>query len=62
MRWFLDTDNDSHWYLVPVERKAEWNAWLDIDSDDEASWTAPDYVRELGCSPTCVTFVDPKVY
>lgn len=26
-RYFLDQDGDGHWYLVPVDRKADWEMW-----------------------------------
>lgn len=60
-RYFLDQDNSSHWYIVPLDRKAEWEAWLAIDEDDEASWDAPEWAKSIGGSPTLVTFTDPRI-
>ncbi len=37
-RFFLGRDESSHWYLVPVERKEEWDAWTELSEDDEESW------------------------
>lgn len=59
-RFFLATDNDSHWYLVPVAKAAEWEAWLALPEDDERAWDAPDFAKPLGGAPGLVTFVDPQ--
>ena len=53
---YLTTDNDSHWFIVPVSRRAEWEAWLEIDSDDERAWTPPTFAVAVGGSPSCVEF------
>ncbi len=42
-RWFLDCDHDSHSYLVPADRRKEWERWIDLDQGDEASWVVPDF-------------------
>ncbi len=42
-RYFLSTDQSSHHYVVPVERRAEWDVWSDIPEDDERSWTVPSF-------------------
>ena len=60
MRYFLASDNDGHWYVIAEEHRREWEEWLEIDSDNEQAWTPPPYARSLGCSPTCVTFTDPR--
>lgn len=54
--YFLTQDNDCHWYVVPVARKAEWNAWREIPSDDERAWEAPDFADRIGGSPGMVHF------
>lgn len=58
-RFFLATDNDGHWYIVPDERRSEWSAWRDLDPENEDSWDAPEWARRLGGSPELVTFKDP---
>lgn len=42
-RFFLDCDNSGHWYLVPVRIRPEWNAWLGLPSNNEASRTPPEW-------------------
>lgn len=60
MRFFLDRDNDSHWYLVPAEYRKEWETWLNLDADDEGSWSTPTWAQRLNGSPTQVTFELPE--
>ena len=55
-RFCLACDNDAHWYVIPMDRRAEWNDWLDIDADDERAWQVPAFARAIGGSPTRVTF------
>ncbi len=59
-RYFLGSDNSSHWYLVPVAHRKDWEAWTNLDEDDEASWEAPDFAVRLGGHLSQVTFADPK--
>lgn len=60
-RYFLDTDNNDHWYVVPVELKAEWDAWMDLPGDDERVCEAPEGIVRLEVSHTLVTFTDPVI-
>ena len=57
----LVSDNDGHWYVVPVARLSEWNTWCEIPSDDERAWDAPDYARRVGGAPSLVSFTDPVI-
>jgi hypothetical protein len=59
-RFYLGTDNDGHWFVIPADKRDEWSEWLDIDSDDERAWDAPDFARDLGGNPSCVTFENPR--
>lgn len=58
-RYFLDQDNDCHWFLVEADKRAEWEAWLEIDSGDEKSWTPPNCAEELPGGPSDVIFENP---
>jgi hypothetical protein len=60
-RFFLAQNNDCHWYLVPCDRRKEWDAWRSIDEDDERAWTAPDYAKLIGGSPSLITFTNPEI-
>ena len=59
-RYYLSTDQSSHWYIVPVERRAEWEAWRDLSEDDERAWEAPEFAKRINGSPSFVTFTDPQ--
>lgn len=59
-RYFLSTDGDGHWYLVPDAHRAEWQEWADLDGDDERAWEPPDYAKPLGGGPQGITFTDPQ--
>jgi len=60
-KYFLDTDQDSHWYLVEAEHRDEWNAWCDLDQDDEASWTPPPFAKSIGGHPGNIEFLLPEL-
>lgn len=60
-RYFLTTDNDSHWYVIPEAKRGEWNEWCDIPSDDERAWEPPEFARAVGGSPSLVTFTNPEI-
>ena len=59
-RFFLTQDNDSHWFIVPVDKRDEWDEWCEIPSNDERAWDVPDFARALGGSPSNVTFENPR--
>ena len=58
-RWFFSTDQSSHWYLVPDERRAEWHTWQLLDEDDERSWQVPPFAYRIS-SHGSWTFTDPR--
>lgn len=42
--YFLDNDDDGHWYIVPKDKAAEWCKYLE---EVYAYWENPsDFVRE----------------
>lgn len=60
MRYFFGQDQSSHWYLIPDDRRLEWDTWTNLDEDSEAAWTAPDFAEELGHHPSWTTFENPR--
>jgi hypothetical protein len=58
-RFFVGTDCSSHRYIVPWARKAEWDAWTEIDEDDERAWDVPDYATFLDGGT--LTFTDWRI-
>jgi hypothetical protein len=59
-RFFLDQDDSGHWYIIPAERRGEWERFMEIPSDDEASWKVPEWAKPTGCGPNYIEFSDPK--
>jgi hypothetical protein len=55
-RFFIDCDDDGHWYVVPVAMRPAWEVWLDEDPND-----VPEWAREVGGAVNYVTFSDPEV-
>jgi hypothetical protein len=56
MNYFVDTDNDAHWYVVPDELRDVWNEWLDLDDEDPDSWDVPDGVVRIPGHPSLIVF------
>lgn len=49
----LVQDDDTHWYVIPVDKKKDWYHWLDegdLDTD------APAYAVRVGGAPNLVQF------
>lgn len=59
-RFFFDQDNDSHWYIVPVDHRAEWDLWRAIPAEDERAWVEPDFAKMMDGGPEHYTFTDPQ--
>lgn len=62
-RFYLDSDDDGHWYCVPVSKRKRFNELLwpkdSSEPDYEIFWEEFSQY-ELGVSPNGVTFIDPK--
>jgi len=39
IKYFIGKDSSCHNYLVPVSMRVSWEKWLELDEDDERSWT-----------------------
>jgi len=57
VRYCIGRDNSGHTYIVPVDRSAEWAAWLEIDEGDERAWEPPEFARIF---EGLLTFADPR--
>ena len=56
MRYFLDADQCGHWFIIPAEKRDEWNEFINIDEDDPLGWEMPEWVIYLNGCPARVTF------
>lgn len=64
-RFFLDQDDDGHWFIVPESIREEWDAWRELISSYGNGETndfpeMPEGVETLGGGPQHVTFTDPE--
>ena len=55
-RFFLDRDDDGHWYVIPVNNKRDWDLWLAQLDEDEADFDVPDFALSVGGHPSLITF------
>ena len=55
-KFFMDQDDDAHWYLVDNAVRDAWFAWLKIPSDDERAWTPPEGAERLHGPPSMILF------
>jgi hypothetical protein len=56
-RYFIGHDNSGHEYAVPVEKRAEWDAWSCLPDADERGWEVPEYAKGID---GFFTFTDPR--
>jgi hypothetical protein len=54
--FFIDSDDDAHWYVVEWDKKDEWEKWLDSDSDE-----VPNYAIPIHGHPSLVSFNEYEV-
>lgn len=58
-RYFLAQDNDTNWWIVPVDRRRDFEAWADCE--DYSVWTPPEFAIEVGGCPGMVSFSNPEI-
>jgi hypothetical protein len=46
-KYFIDQDNSGHNYVIAASNRKEWEAWLGLDENDEASWNVPDFAEAI---------------
>jgi hypothetical protein len=60
-RFFIDQDHDCHWYIVPEEKKIEWEEWRNLPEDNESSWETPDFAKCINGPTNIVMFTNPQI-
>ena len=60
MKYYITTDQDSHYYVVPLEKKDEWEAWCNLDPEQEDAWDPPNFAYAIGGCPTQIVFENWK--
>lgn len=59
-RFVLTTDGDSHWYVVPLDKLSDWEAWIE-SLDAENGEAPPKWARPTCGHPSRVTFTCPRI-
>jgi hypothetical protein len=47
VRFFLGSDDSGHEFVVPVEYRAMWDAWVDQLNDDEPNCETPEFAYQV---------------
>ena len=61
VRMAFEKDDDGHWYLIPADKKEEFQRWMDfMTKDPDGDWTGYDFdPHSLGGSPFVYSFIEP---
>lgn len=60
MRYTLVTDDDDHWYVIPIQHLSAWHSW--VETCEEKGWPEPPaWAHAVGGSPGRVTFTDWRI-
>jgi len=66
-KYILTTDGDSHWFVIPVDKRDEWRIYVDKATTywDGLLTTEPpvqpDWADEVGGAPSRVIFSDYEI-
>lgn len=55
-KYFIDCDQDCHNYLIPVEKRMDWEDWTRFDTDDQV----PEYAIAIDGVSSIEFEYDPK--
>lgn len=58
-RYFIGRDDSAHTYLVQVEHRDKWDAWVNQLGGDHADYDTPSYARRID-GVHRLTFTDPQ--
>ncbi|MCK5610163.1 hypothetical protein KAR91_50280 [Candidatus Pacearchaeota archaeon] len=61
MEFFIDCDDDGHWYIVPEQHREQWDEWHNLNSDDENSWEVPSFAIQIGGPIDQVIFKEYRI-
>lgn len=64
LSFVLVTDNDGHWYVVPVTDLKKWEAFLAIPGTDEDGCDGcdvPAFAQHVGGAPSLIKFTTYKI-
>ena len=55
-KYFLDQDEDCHWYIIPNENRAEWDIWTNLDPHKKEAWIVPIFAEAIDGFPSSIAF------
>jgi len=55
-KFFIDSDDDGHKYLIPAEKRQEWEGWLKRFYWENSEEEMPTFVFPIGCHPNKIEF------
>lgn len=58
-RWCLTNDDDGHWYVIPADRKDDFEHWVYETSVDTLQ---PSWIWNVNGHPNNVTFTAPEIF
>lgn len=63
-KYILNCDDDGHWYFFPIEKKEDFQQWVEIqyseDYDNPIYGSYPDWLKDVGGHPNTLTFENPE--
>lgn len=61
MRFFFDTDDSSHWYMIPEEKRALWDELMSKDIDLAWEQIEDEFSQyRIDGHPNRISFTDPS--
>lgn len=58
-RYVLNDDDDGHWYVIPADKKDEFEQWSCGGYETEPQ---PEWAWQVGGHPNNVTFSQPEIF
>jgi hypothetical protein len=62
-KYIIDGDDDGHWFYFPVEKREDFEKWIDIqygeEYDDPLYGNYPDWLKCID-GPHFITFENPE--
>ena len=58
-RWILQNDDDGHWYVIPADKKDEFQEWSCGGYETQPQ---PEWASQVGGHPNNVTFSAPEIF
>ena len=54
--YFIDNDDNGHWYVLPAARREEWDSWLDKITNSPAAPVLPAWATYINGPANLIEF------